>query len=294
MRTSRTSSLGRVALMALTLSGAGAPLAAQQAGDAATPAAKGNESSQLTKNYAPQPRRGFNVVLLLGDMQAGEGQENIPLAARKALADMKDFLPYKGYRLLDTQWIIGGGSPAITRLRGVDDQEYELELRASATLAPGTAAPNQSNIAVRFLLRDGAAEAPASDSSRTALHPKELATTNPAAAEITREIFQLERERADLEVVAARARKQMEVGVKDAEEVERAQRQLNAVNRRIEDLKQSLASANTRAAGRPVIDTSFQMTDGETVVVGTSKVKGGGKALIALLTATTDRKGSAK
>jgi hypothetical protein len=31
------------------------------------------------------------------------------------------------------------------------------------------------------------------------------------------------------------------------------------------------------------------MDDGETVVVGTSKVKGGGRALIALLTATTDR-----
>ena len=37
------------------------------------------------------------------------------------------------------------------------------------------------------------------------------------------------------------------------------------------------------------------MEDGETVVVGTSKVKGGGKALIALLTATAERaKGSAK
>jgi hypothetical protein len=37
------------------------------------------------------------------------------------------------------------------------------------------------------------------------------------------------------------------------------------------------------------------MDDGETVVVGTSKVKGGGRALIALLTATVERsKGSTK
>ena len=44
-----------------------------------------------------------------------------------------------------------------------------------------------------------------------------------------------------------------------------------------------------------MIDTSFRMDDGETVVVGTSKVKGGGKALIALLTATAERaKGSTK
>ena len=294
----KTSNLVQGALVALTLSGLGAPLGAQQASESApTPMQKVSESQVVPKSTAPapQPRRGFNVVLLLGDMQAGDGQENIPVAARKALADMKDFLPYKGYRLLDTQWVLGPvAGTVMTRLRGVDDQEYELELRATPTLAPGTAAPNLPNIAVRFLLRDGAGEAPASDSNRTALHPKEVAVANPAAAEITREIFQLEREKADLEVVAARARKQMEVGVKDAEEVERAQRQLNAVNRRIEDLKQALAQSNTKAAGRPVIDTSFQMADGETVVVGTSKVKGGGKALIALLTTTSDRKVTTK
>jgi hypothetical protein len=34
-----------------------------------------------------------------------------------------------------------------------------------------------------------------------------------------------------------------------------------------------------------VIDTSFTMDVGETVVVGTSRLKGNGKALIALLTA---------
>ena len=78
-------------------------------------------------------------------------------------------------------------------------------------------------------------------------------------------------------------------------EVKRHEAQLSAVNRRITELKQSLTAANAKAGGRAVIDTSFRMDDGETVVVGTSKVKGGGKALIALLTATSDRpKGSTK
>ena len=36
---------------------------------------------------------------------------------------------------------------------------------------------------------------------------------------------------------------------------------------------------------RPMIDTSFTMDVGETVVVGTSRIAGGDKALIALLTA---------
>jgi hypothetical protein len=67
------------------------------------------------------------------------------------------------------------------------------------------------------------------------------------------------------------------------------------VTRRLSDLKQSLSVTSAKSAGRTVIDTSFRMDDGETVVVGTSKVKGGGKALIALLTATSDRaKGSTK
>ena len=45
-------------------------------------------------------------MLLLGDLQGADAQDSIPVAARKALTDMKDFLPYKSYRLLDTQWII--------------------------------------------------------------------------------------------------------------------------------------------------------------------------------------------
>ncbi len=72
------------------------------------------------------------------------------------------------------------------------------------------------------------------------------------------------------------------------------EQQLTAVTRRIADLKQASAASSTKAAGRAVIDTSFRMDDGETVVVGTSKVKGSGKALIALLTATADRKVSKK
>jgi hypothetical protein len=291
------SSLVRVALVALTLGASVAPLRAQHAGEAApTPTPKVNESSQLPKNSAaaPQTRRGFNVVLLLGDMQAGDGQENIPVAARKALADMKDFLPYKGYRLLDTQWVLGPiAGTVVTRLRGADDQEYELELRAGPTMMPGTAAPNLTNISVRFLLRD-ATDFVTGDSNRTPFHPKELAKSDSASAEIAREIFQLERERTDLEIVVTKGRADVEIGMNNPVEVKRQEAQLSAVNRRLSELKQSLAAANAKAAGRAVIDTSFQMTDGETVVVGTSKVKGGGKALIALLTATTDRKGSTK
>jgi len=38
-------------------------------------------------------------------------------------------------------------------------------------------------------------------------------------------------------------------------------------------------------AGRRIIDTTFSMDVGETVVVGTSRLGGGDRAIIALLTA---------
>ena len=61
----------------------------------------------------------------------------------------------------------------------------------------------------------------------------------------------------------------------------------------IENIKMRLAAFDSgdvrpRAiplGGRSVIDTTFSMEIGETVVVGTSRMRGGDKALIALLTA---------
>jgi len=264
---------------------ASSPAHARQAADTAP-------FKKLT-NPEPAPRRGFNVVLLLGDMQDASGLDTVPVAARKALADMKDFLPYKGYRLLDTQWVLASNSgPAITRLRGVEDQEFELELRAVSAFQAGPPAPSSTGISVRFFLREGS---DGTTAVKGALHANELAKTDSGTLEISREIFQLERERDDLQIVINKGRKQVEAGAQDPNEVKRQEAQLAAVTRRIADLKQSLAASSSKASGRAVIDTSFRMDDGETVVVGTSKVKGGGKALIALLTATTDRaKGSTK
>jgi hypothetical protein len=298
-----TSNLVRVAVVAMTVGALAPPLSARQGSE--SPKQKAVESSPV-KAYSPpppSPRRGFNVVLLLGDMQGPGYPKVIPDAALKALSDMRDFLPYKGYNLLDTQWIIAStSSPAVTRLRGLDDQEYELELRAYPiqTMVPATGPPNPTNLSVRFVLRDGT-ESPAAESKLVAdskyapLHPKSLEKTDATSLEISREIFQLERERDDLQIEVVRKRENLEIGMANAVEVKRMDTQLAAVTRRIAELKKLMTETASKQTGRSVIDTSFQMTDGETVVVGTSKVKGGGKALIALLTATVDRsKGSTK
>ena len=270
-------------MVGLALAAFGAvPVSAQTTGDA---------PFKKSPGWEPQPRRGFNVVLLLGDIQDTGGQDTIPNAARKALADMKDFLPYKGYRLLDTQWVLGSTSgPAITRLRGVDDQEYSLELRPQPMMVPtGGFAPNTTF--VRFVLWD-ASDGSAGGSGKS---DGDRAATAELVATIGREIYQLERERDDLQPRISKGRKDVEVGMASPDEVKRMEVQLAAVTRRIADLKGMVSAKESKASGRAVIDTSFKMEDGETVVVGTSKVKGGGRALIALLTATADRaKGSTK
>jgi hypothetical protein len=47
--------------------------------------------------HAQTGQRGFSVVLVLGDTQGATGAESAspPTAVRKALTDVKDFLPYK-------------------------------------------------------------------------------------------------------------------------------------------------------------------------------------------------------
>ena len=80
---------------------------------------------------AQEPRRvqGFSVLLLVGETQgAAAPPENISAPARKALADIKDFLPYKRYRALDTVWVAGtdrGNSSGGFR---TENGNYDFEL----------------------------------------------------------------------------------------------------------------------------------------------------------------------
>ena len=211
----------------------------------------------------PAPQ-GFSVVLVLGDMQSGSTSDNVPPAARKALADMKDFLPYKSYRLLDAQWILGS-ERAATRLRGPEDQEYELTLR-SAFYVP--------KLRVTFQLQEpGGTDSAAADNEATAQRRAQLAAMQDR-------LRQLEQEAAALRVRTGNDQREVNV---------------RAVNAQIAEVRRQMAEIERVPSvrrGRSVIDTTFNMDVGETVVVGTSRTRGGDKALIALLTAVP--KGGAK
>ena len=67
--------------------------------------------------------RKFVITLALGDVEAGTGSAFAPAAA-KALADLKGFLPYKTYTLLDTVFRIGLTGPTV-QMKGMG-QVFEL------------------------------------------------------------------------------------------------------------------------------------------------------------------------
>jgi len=82
--------------------------------------------------------RGYALVLLLGDTQSGPMPEALSPQAKKALGDIKDFLPYKSYRVLDTQWLAGSdmsASQSSGTLRGVNEESlpFNLEVQNQST-----------------------------------------------------------------------------------------------------------------------------------------------------------------
>ena len=199
--------------------------------------------------------QGFSIVLVLGDVQDGAPADNIPAAARAALADLKDFLPYRSYRVLDTAWVLASSATrqaVSSRLQGPDEQGYEITLDRMPV--------GVSSLQVGFEMRD-----PSGNPDR--------------------------RSAADRGV---RLRKQLAQLAEQLRRAEAAQNrgEIDGLRQRIIETEfeiDALQEKETRYApgAATLIDTSFTMSLGETVVVGTSRMRGGSKALIVLLTAVT-------
>jgi hypothetical protein len=212
--------------------------------------------------WAQQNLQGFSVVLVLGDLQDGASSDNIPPAARAALGDLRDFLPYRSYRMLDTSWVLASSTTrqaVSSRLQGADEQDYEITLDRMPS--------GPSSMQVRFIMRE-----PDRNTERRA------AAANRDAA-MRAELEQLSAAHAALETQYRRAEA---AGNRNEAESFRARLADNELA--IETRRREMSYA---PGGATLIDTSFTMSLGETVVVGTSRMRGGNKALIVLLTAAT-------
>jgi hypothetical protein len=228
-------------------------------------AAEGGEAPQNPKPPAFEPARirGFNVTLVLGEMQGTATPDNLPPGAKKALDDMRSFLPYKSFRPLDSQWILccatgGFADTAATavagRLRGVDEQEYQFSVTILNMSGP--------QLSVRFLMN--AAAAPMQKKISSAVS----------------ESRGLERASVELQLMEARHELQQRHARDMPDEAAAVARA------RVDRLERQLAELIPAAGGGKgaVLDSTFSMDLGETVVIGTSSLRGE-KALIALLTA---------
>lgn len=236
----------------------------------------GAAGAQETKKSIDLPERsavhGFSVALVLGDMQAGSSPDNLPPGARKALGDMRDFLPYKSYQLLDTQWILccgpsKAGAGVSGRLRGISQVGGSLPapvpLYAFAVTVLGASG---SQLAVRFSLTDGAD-----------LPLKNLSQKLPDESAAIFDTSMLKLQEQELETLLADTRKKYTAQHPSVKELEL---KLETTRAQI----QGLTRARTPPGKGAIIDSTFSMDIGETVVIGTSSLKGD-KALIALLTA---------
>jgi hypothetical protein len=239
--------------------------------------------AQATKrDYVVNELSGFSVVLVVGEMQKGRSStDNLPEGAARALKEMSGFLPYKGYRVLDAQWTSCCSPKASTtvsgRLQGtfdfiVDGKSIPRQIDYGFSI---TASTSMSNVPMRFVLTDDGGR-------RTAR------TADQRALERQRQDVQAEVETVEAQIQETRRR--VQAGVVAESEVRLLQNRHASLRRRLADLTADLESA-AHDGGRPIIDSSFTMNAGETVVVGTSKL-GGEQALIALVTAV--RKGTAR
>jgi hypothetical protein len=218
---------------------------------------------------------GFSVVLVQGDMKGGGETASVPPAAARALADLKDFLPYRSYLLLDTQWTMGQDR-VVSRLQG-SGRAYELELNAGQ-LVPGAVS------VTKFVLKEVGSASAGTRSQGSAVELDHLLSGASALEQMTKMRLRL----ADLEQRKQVTQMRVEKGLIPIQQGDNELRDHNSaiVQATVElaRLQEALERSVGPGTSGTVIDSSFRMNLGETVVVGTSRLQGD-RALIVLLTA---------
>jgi hypothetical protein len=281
-------------------------LAAAQARGAAG-GGRGTRNSDSGPTPSSLGIHGFSVVLVIGGTQAAANPADaardtgqVPEAARKALADMKDFLPYKRYQLLDAAWILcctSNTTQVSGKVRGPDGRDYLYTVDPDGVVG--------SKLTLRFMMREVV------NSITSSMNVDRLSAT--ARVELGRQHAEAYRELDEARLQLRTTKQRFDVGTATPSEVEGATARARRAEQRVADLANILNSDNDRrfsgvsaegrgsvaaggrgggargpatAFGRETIDSSFSISPGETVVIGTSRINGD-QALIAILTAAT-------
>ena len=249
------------ALAVVTFAWMPASLAAQQ-----SRASAGREKSPAALGI-----HGFSVILVVGYIQ-GTSSELVPDVAKKALNDMREFLPFKRYQLLDAAWMLCCGSyksGVSGRVRGPNQQDYTYQVDPIGM--------TDSKLNVRFSMRE-------MHDSSPVLSPGKL--SDSARLEHSRQMYEAIRERDEAEMTARNVKQKHDVGLLGPGDLEAATLRHKRAVQRVDDLQHLAGGGKARSgtSGHNIMDSTFSIALGETVVVGTSRLNGD-QALIALLTA---------
>ena len=100
----------------------------------ADPETQQKVSRALAREDAAPRTQSFQLLLLAASARAGSGGAEVPANAQKALADLRGFLPFKSYQLLDSAWLrTTQDNPTEGRVVGRDGASYRLRLRFRTT-----------------------------------------------------------------------------------------------------------------------------------------------------------------
>jgi hypothetical protein len=105
----------------------------------ALPLAASDNEAPAAPDATPKAAGGanqlFQVILLRGATTGNSEIVGLPKNAEKAIKDMRDFLPFKSYRLLDSA-LLRVQDVGKSRLSGIPPQQYEVRV-AYRTLPNG-------------------------------------------------------------------------------------------------------------------------------------------------------------
>ncbi len=140
----------RTLVLALTLTVAAAPAALAQS-PAPSPAPSPAESPRPASSGVSQL---FHITLVVASRKPGGGtQESLPKGVAKALDDLRDFLPYKSYRVVDAA-LVRGTDEAHTWLTGPGGTKYQAEMTfRTEIVGTADASPPSAYLIDRFELR---------------------------------------------------------------------------------------------------------------------------------------------
>lgn len=80
----------------------------------------------------------FQIILLRGATSGSEELVGLPKNAERAIRDVRDFLPFKSYKLLDSALIrLEKGMAGAARVEGIPPQQYDVKLAFETSASSG-------------------------------------------------------------------------------------------------------------------------------------------------------------